>query len=131
MVGDNSSRLPMGKRDSMQNLLSSSSYQSTVSAAHDLAEIPKRVRPDVRPQAEELQGIVTRAHKKLDDLSQVTQEAPALVHSGGRRLTLNRTRNGEIASALTELEVAYQSLRDLRRANKESLAGDAPTHFRA
>lgn len=113
----------------MQNLLSSSSYQSTVSAAHDLAELLKRVRPDVRPQAEELQSIVTRAHKKLDDLSGVTQEAAALVHSGGHKLTPNQTRDGETASALTELEVAYQSLRDLRRANKASLAGDAPPHF--
>ncbi len=115
----------------MQNLLSSSSYQSTVSAAHDLAELLKRVRPDVRAQAEELQCIVTRAHKKLADLSQVTQEAATLVHSGGRRLTLNQTRNGEIASALTELEVAHQSLRDLRRANKGSLPKADLTHFRA
>jgi len=128
-MGDNSSRLPLGKRDSMQNLLSSSSYQSTVSAAHDLAELLKRVRPDVRAQAEELQGIVTRAHKKLDDLSQVTQEEAILVHSGGHKLTLNQTRDGETASVLTELEVAYQSLRDLRRAHKGSLAADVIAHL--
>lgn len=89
------------------------------------------MRPDVRAQTEELQSIVTRAHKKLDDLSQVTQEATTLVHSGGRSLTLNQTRDGEIASVLTELEVAHQSLRDLRRANKGSLAGDTPTQFTA
>lgn len=115
----------------MQNLLSSSSYQSTVSAAHDLAELLKRVRPDVRPQAEELQLIVTRAHKKLDDLSQVTQEATTLVHSGGRSLTLNQRRDGETASVLTDLEVAYQSLRDLRHANRESLPKGDPTRFTA
>lgn len=115
----------------MQNLLSSSSYQSTVSAAHDLAELLKRVRPDVRAQTEELQSIVTRAQNKLDDLNQVTQEAATLVHSGGHKLTPNQTRDGETASVLTDLEVAYQSLRDLRRANKGSLAGDAPSHFMA
>jgi hypothetical protein len=101
----------------MQDLVESKSYLTIVRNAHNLADILKKWRPDLRPQTDELQTIVARAHVKLDALCQLSQEATSLSEQEGREHSPSVGDAGEAADALNTLEAAYQSLDDLKRAN--------------
>ena len=71
-------------------------YCATARAAHDLAAVIKRKRPAVRPEVEQLQCIITRAHKRLDEAK----------------------TSSEIADAWCDLNAAYHALRELRHRYK-------------
>ena len=71
-------------------------YRTTARAAHDLADLLKRVRPQTRPEVEQLQCIVVRAHRRLDG----AKTSP------------------EIADAWCDLHAAFQTLNDLKRRNR-------------
>ena len=71
-------------------------YRETARAAHDLAALLKRVKPEVESDVTLLQRAVTNAHRRMDcNLS-----------------------SPEIASAWCEMNAAYQTLRVLRHKNK-------------
>ena len=70
-------------------------YQTTARAAHELADLIKRRRPNARCDAELLQCIVTRAHKRLDE----AKSSP------------------EIAGAWCDLNAAFQTLHQLKHRN--------------
>ena len=42
-------------------------YLSTARAAHDLAGLLKRKRPELQSDVDMLQGIVTNSHRRLDN----------------------------------------------------------------
>ena len=67
-------------------------YCATARMAHDLADAIKRKRPAVRPEIEQLQCIVTRAHKRLDEA----------------------TTSAEIVCAWCDLNAAYHALHELK-----------------
>ena len=69
-------------------------YLSTARAAHDLATMLKRVRPQLRNDVDLLQSVVTNSHRRFDD--QILS-------------------SGEIAQAWCDMSAAYQTLLDLRR----------------
>lgn len=69
-------------------------YCATARAAHDLADLLKRVRPNVRPEVEKLQCIVVHAHKRMDE----AKSSP------------------EIASAWNDLDAAYRTLHVLKHS---------------
>ena len=70
-------------------------YISTARSAHDLAEVLKRVRPQLRDDVNLLQGIVTNSHRRLDN---------------------EAVSSAAIAQAWCDLSAAYQTLLDLRRS---------------
>ncbi len=102
----------------MEHLLDLSSYSSTVRAAQRLASLLKRLRPDLGSQIQELQGRVTQSHAKLNELSQLGEDAQCGCEREGREPPSNPARDEEVAFALTGLEAAYQSLRDLKHSSK-------------
>ena len=102
----------------MHSLLNASAYGSTVRAAHGLVDLLKKSRPDCRPQVEELQAIVTRAHSKLHELDQLAQAEESQCRCEGRDPTPNPSLDCEAATALTDLEAAHRSLRDLTHPAK-------------
>ena len=71
-------------------------YRATARSAHDLADLLKRVRPDVRCEVDQLQSIVVRAHKRLDEAQ----------------------TSAEIADAWCDLNAAFQALNALKHRNK-------------
>lgn len=72
-------------------------YLSTARAAHDLADVLKRARPQLRGDVDLLQGVVTNSHQLLAD---------------------EAISSSEIAQAWCDMSAAYQTLLDLRRTNK-------------
>ena len=68
-------------------------YISTARAAHDLAGLLKRRRPELRGDVDVLQSIVTNSHRRLD----------------------SAVSSPEIAQAWGDMSAAYQTLVDLRR----------------
>ena len=72
-------------------------YLSTARAAHDLAGLLKRARPQLRDDVDLLQGIVANSHRRLEDetISSVA-----------------------IAEAWCDMSAAYQALNDLRRNHR-------------
>ena len=72
-------------------------YLATARAAHDLASLLKRVRPQLRSDVDLLQGVVTSSHRRLEDetISSVS-----------------------IAEAWCEMSAAYQTLLDLRHSHR-------------
>ena len=71
-------------------------YRSRARAAHDLADLLKRVRPDVRSEVEQLQCIVMRAHLRLEEANS----------------------SPEIACAWCDLNAAFHALHDLKHCYK-------------
>ena len=72
-------------------------YLSTARAAHDMADLLKRVRPELREDIVVLQGVVTNSHRRLDN---DTISSPA------------------IAEAWCNMSAAHQALLDMRRHHK-------------
>lgn len=79
---------------------SSFPYCATARAAHGLADLLKRVRPQMRPEVEQLQFIVTHAHKRIDE-----------AHS-----------SPEIAAAWNDLDAAYRTLQQLKHGSRAQRA---------
>lgn len=68
-------------------------YLSTARAAHDMADLLKRARPELREDVAALQSVVTNSHQRLDDEA---IESPA------------------IAEAWCDMNAAYRALLDMR-----------------
>lgn len=71
-------------------------YLSTARAAHDMADLLKRVRPELRDDVDVLQSVVTNSHRRLDDAA----SSPT------------------IAQAWCDMSAAYRTLLDLRHQGK-------------
>ena len=108
----------------MHNLLHSFHYQSTVRAAHGLAELLKRKHPEQRNQADELQALVTRTHQKLDELQRALDAVESAVVADGRQPCFDALC-GEVAESLNTLKAAQQALNDLCHAPQKSGNGKA------
>ncbi|RYF48839.1 MAG: hypothetical protein EOO38_09240 [Cytophagaceae bacterium] len=100
----------------MQNTREQLCDMATVRMAHAVAKRLKEVRPALRSQVDELQGRVTRAHRQLQELDQLLEEATQLCEHDGRKLQCDRAHDYEMA--LNDLNTAYQSLRDLLHSTK-------------
>ena len=72
-------------------------YLSTARAAHDMADLLKRVRPELRGDVAVLQCIVTHSHQRLDE---------------------ENISSTEIAEAWSNLSAAYQALLDMKHQHK-------------
>ena len=72
-------------------------YPSTARSAHDIADLLKRVRPQLRDDVDTLQGIVCKAHRRIEN---------------------DRADSADIATAWCEMNAAYQTLLDLRHSGK-------------
>ena len=71
-------------------------YRATARAAHELADLLKGMRPELRPDVEQLQCIIVRAHRRLDE----AKTSP------------------EIADAWCDLNAAFQTLHQLKHRYK-------------
>ena len=89
-------------------------YCARVRQAHALAELLKRVKPELIEKVSELQCIVTQAHQKLEELDRQEQMIESLDAGDARKTVLPQTFTGERTAALAELQNAYQRLQNLK-----------------